>query len=121
MAYQKQDFKDGDILEASQLNHIEEGIIELEEKQNNFISTSEISLKICEDGGLYLFINNEPVGDGIYIINNEFSHEKCYINDNNELILLNNLDNDTYTLKYVNEDGTYTVIDSFEINEEGGE
>jgi hypothetical protein len=116
MAYQKQNFKSGDILEASHLNHIEKGIIELDERQNNFISTSEISLKICEDGGRYLFINNEPVGDGIYIINNEFSCEKCYINDNNELILLSDLDNGTYILKYVNEDDTYTVIDSFEIN-----
>jgi hypothetical protein len=121
MAYQKQDFVKGQTLTADNLNHIEEGIIELDEKQNNFISTSEISLKVCEDGGLYLFINNEPVGDGIYIINNEFSHEKYYIDDNNELVLLSNLDNDTYTLKYVNEDGTYTVIGSFEINEEGGE
>ena len=30
MAYQKQNFKDGDVLSASQLNHIEDGILDLE-------------------------------------------------------------------------------------------
>lgn len=40
MAYQKQNFTDGDVLSAEQLNKIEDGILALEEQIANLGSTA---------------------------------------------------------------------------------
>ena len=49
MAYQKQNFKDGDVLAASQLNHIEDGIVE-NENSTDTITTRQNILVGTETG-----------------------------------------------------------------------
>lgn len=58
MSYKKQDFKDGNKLKASMLNHIEDGIVALEKaistltKKQNSSVIKEISLIKDENGNI---------------------------------------------------------------------
>lgn len=44
MEYVRQDFKAGDVLSAEQLNHIEDGLVELVDAVNNFSGSSKGAL-----------------------------------------------------------------------------
>lgn len=121
MAYKKQNFKNDQILDADQLNHIEDGIVELEEKINEIPtggSIEGITLGIHTDGALYIFKDGVPVGTGI-ILNGMLGTTEGFIDVDNNIFLPDNFVSGTYTLKYENEDNTYTVIGQFNIPEEG--
>ena len=108
MSYEKQNFVENQILTADHLNHIEDGIENL---------ANSISLGIHTDGAVYVFIDGNPVGTGIFALEGYFGSTEGYVDENNNIILADNLDNGTYTLKYENEDGTYTTIGNFNIFE----
>ena len=108
MSYKKQNFVDDQILTAGHLNHIEDGI-------ENLINS--ISLGIHTDGAVYVFIDGNPVGTGIFAHGDYFGSTEGYVDSDNNMRLPDNLDIGTYTLKYENEDGTYTTIGNFNISE----
>ena len=112
MNYKKQNFENDQILTAEQLNYIEDGIVNLDNSINS------LTLGIYTDGALYIFIDGKPVGSGI-LVGDLLGSTDGYIDVNNNIMLPDNLDNGTYTLKYENEDGTYTVIGQFTISKEG--
>lgn len=76
---------------------------------------NNLSLGVHSDGGIYLFVNGEPVGFGIFISNVEINVSDGYITDDNTIILSDNIPSGTYSVKYENEDDSYTVIGNFEI------
>ena len=76
---------------------------------------NNLSLGVHSDGGIYLFVNGEPVGLGIFMSNVEIKVSDGYITDDNTIILSDNIPSGTYSMKYENEDGSYTTIGNFEI------
>lgn len=116
MSYKKQNFVNDQTLTADHLNHIEDGITALDDSIKNLANS--ISLGIHTDGAMYIFIDGNPVGTGIFAFGDYFGSTEGYVDKNNNIILPDNLDNGAYTLKYENEDGTYTTIGNFNISEE---
>jgi hypothetical protein len=78
---------------------------------------SKLSLGIHTDGALYIFIDGVPVGTGI-ILNGMLGTTEGFIDVDNNIFLPDNFVSGTYTLKYENEDNTYTTIGQFDIPEE---
>lgn len=114
MAYNKKTWVSNEVITKEALNNIENGIADLDTIIKNLIGS--ISLGIHTDGAVYIFINGNPVGTGIFALGDYFGSTEGYIDKNNNIILADNLDNGTYTLKYENEDGTYTTIGNFNIS-----
>ena len=125
----------GDKITAEKLNKMEEGIsktidlptkvselendkgyiteAELNDKEQS--TNTDLSLGVHSDGGIYLFVNGEPVGLGIFISNVEINVSDGYVTDDNIIMLSDNIPSGTYSMKYENEDGTYSLIGNFEI------
>lgn len=86
---------------------------ELNDKEQS--TNTDLSLGVHSDGGIYLFVNGEPVGLGIFISNVEINVSDGYVTDDNIIMLSDNIPSGTYSMKYENEDGTYSLIGNFEI------
>ena len=82
---------------------------------SGYLTNINFSLGVHSDGGIYLFVNGEPVGMGIFISNVEIGTSDGYITDDNTIMLSDNIPSGTYSIKYENEDGSYTAIGNFEI------
>ena len=82
---------------------------------SGYLTNINFSLGVHSDGGIYLFVNGEPVGMGIFISNVEIGTSDGYITDDNTIMLPDNIPSGTYSIKYENEDGSYTAIGNFEI------
>lgn len=107
------------IIDAEELvskEYVDEEVAKINDGIENLANT--ISLGIHTDGAVYVFIDGNPVGTGIFALEGYFGSTEGYVDKNNNIILADNLDNGTYTLKYENEDGTYTTIGQFDIPEE---
>ena len=98
---------------------LEDRASDLEDRASDLEDRVEIlnnlSLGVHSDGGIYLFVNGEPVGLGIFMSNVEIKVSDGYITDDNTIILSDNIPSGTYSMKYENEDGSYTTIGNFEI------
>lgn len=90
-------------------------LTETELNNKGHLTNANFSLGLHSDGGIYLFVNGEPVGMGIFISNVEIKVSDGYITDDNIIMLSDNIPSGTYSMKYENEDGSYTVIGNFEI------
>jgi hypothetical protein len=76
---------------------------------------SKLSLGYGTDGKLYIFHNGTDVGNGIEIgVSGDIVGT---IDENNNIILSGELADGTYTLKYKNDDDTYTDIGTLEVGE----
>ena len=109
MAYNKKTWVTNEIITTAALNNIENGIESLDN------DLSSLSLGIHTDGLIYLYKNNIPMGEGIDYLQAE-GNMLGYVNMYNDIVLTADLPNDTYTLKYENEDGTFTSICDLVIN-----
>lgn len=78
-------------------------------------TNNDYSLGVHTDGGIYLFVNGEPVGLGVFLSNVEISVSDGYVANDNTIMLSDNIPSGTYSMKYENEDGTYSLIGNFEI------
>ena len=69
MAYERQYYTNGDVLNAEQLNHMEAGIKENSDNVSKLseekVDKSGIKLDTHTDGLIYLFIDGKPVGIGL--------------------------------------------------------
>ena len=90
-------------------------VTETELNNKGYLTNANFSLGVHSDGGIYLFVNGEPVGMGIFISNANISTSDGYITDDNTIILSDNIPSGTYTMKYENENGSYSLIGEFEI------
>lgn len=79
------------------------------------LTNTDFTLGVHSDGGIYLFVNSEPVGLGLFISNVEINVSDGYITNDNIIILSDNIPSGTYSIKYENDDGSYSVIGNFEI------
>ena len=70
------------------------------------VNPDKLTLGIHSDGLMYLFVDGKPVGAGIELSAGGVSG---YVDENNNIIL-NNLPDGTYTVKYEMEDGTTVDI-----------
>lgn len=77
----------------------------------------KLSLGLHTDGLLYVFVDGEPVGDGIALESGAIGDVIGTLDENNNMILTGDLADGTYTLKYENADGTYTEIGSLVVAE----
>ena len=92
-----------------------EYVTETELDSKGYLTNVNFSLGVHSDGGIYLFVNGEPVGMGVFISNAEISTSDGYITDDNIIMLSDNIPSGTYTMKYENEDGSYSLIGDFTI------
>lgn len=115
MAYNKKTWVSKETITKEALNNIENGIANLDTTIENLIGS--ISLGVHTDGAVYVFIDGQPVGSGI-ILNDLLGTTDGFIDENNNIFLPDNFISGTYTLKYENEDGTYTTIGQFDIPDE---
>jgi len=92
-----------------------EYITETELDSKGYLTNVNFSLGVHSDGKIYLFVNGEPVGMGVFISNAEISTSDGYITDDNIIMLSDNIPSGTYTMKYENEDGSYSLIGDFTI------
>ena len=83
--------------------------------EKGYLTNTDLSLGVHSDGGIYLFVNGEPVGLGVFISNVEINVSDGYVTDDNIIMLSDNIPSGTYSMKYKNEDGTYSLIGNFEI------
>ena len=83
--------------------------------EKGYLTNTDFTLGVHSDGGIYLFVNSEPVGLGIFISNVEINVSDGYITNDNKIILSDNIPSGTYSIKYKNDDGSYSVIGNFEI------
>ena len=82
---------------------------------SGYLTNINFSLGVHGDGGIYLFVNGEPVGMGIFLSNVEISTSDGYITDDNTIMLSDNIPSGTYSMKYEHEDGSYSLISDFTI------
>lgn len=75
---------------------------------------SRITLGLHTDGLVYLFVDGLPVGSGVAIVASG-GDVVGNVDSANNIVLTGTLPVGTYTFKYVNEDGTETVIGTHEI------
>lgn len=100
---------------VSELENDKGYITEAELNDKEHSTNADLSLGVHSDGGIYLFVNGEPVGLGIFISNVEINVSDGYVTDDNTIMLSDNIPSGTYSIKYENEDGTYNLIGNFEI------
>ena len=93
-----------------------EYVTETELNNKGYLKVSEfekLTLGYHTDGKIYLFNNNTILGNGVEIGMN--GDVIGYIDSANNIILSGDLANDTYTVKYEMEDGTYVDIGSLSL------
>lgn len=74
---------------------------------------SGMTLDKHTDGLIYLFVDGKPVGNGIEITGEVVEGDVIgTVDENNNILLSGAIPNGTYTLKYLNNDGTYTEVGS---------
>jgi len=83
----------------------------------NAVDSRKITLGLHTDDLLYVFINGSPVGNGIALPSGASGDVIGNLDNNNNIVLTGDLADGTYTLKYENEDGTYTDIGTLEVGE----
>ncbi|MBQ8232439.1 MAG: hypothetical protein IJZ34_11020 [Lachnospiraceae bacterium] len=84
----------------------------------NKVDKNGITLDKSTDGLIYIFINGKAVGNGVEVTGEIIEGDVVgTLDENNNILLSGNLANGTYTLKYENEDGTYTEVGTIEIGE----
>lgn len=73
-----------------------------------------LTLGVYSDELVYIFKDGKPVGTGIKMgtVGDVFG----YIDENNNIIVSGNLADGEYTIKYENEDGTYTDVGTLEVS-----
>lgn len=82
------------------------------------VDKTGITLGKHTDGLFYIFVNGSPVGSGVEITGEVIEGDVIgTIDENNNIILSGNILDGTYTLKYLNEDGTYTEVGSLVVGE----
>ena len=106
-----------DVVE-NEVNELKEGNIDL----TNYVTKSEfekLTLGYHTDGKIYLFNDKTTLGNGIEMgMNGDIIG---YIDGANNIILSGALANDTYTVKYEMEDGTYVDIGSLSLGSTPGQ
>ena len=90
-------------------------VTETELNNKGYLTNANFSLGVHGDGGIYLFVNGEPVGMGIFLSNVEIGTSDGYITDDNTIMLSDNIPSGTYSMKYEHEDGSYSLISDFTI------
>lgn len=115
-----------EIFTEEEFDYIEDKVSELDERVGviengnidltNYVTKSEfekLTLGYHTDGKIYLFNDKTTLGNGIEIgMNGDIIG---YIDGANNIILSGALANDTYTVKYEMEDGTYLDIGSLSL------
>ena len=120
MAYKKKTWVSEEIITKEAMNNIEEGTVEAGTRLTNLeTSLNSLSIGVHEDGGVYLFIDGVPVGEGIFFFNGYAGSTQGFIDTSNNMMLPEDMAAGVYTLKYENEDGTYTTICDVDVTEEG--
>lgn len=106
---------DGDVgtlddLRTDNKSSIVDAINEVSEKMN---LDSRLSFGIHTDGLVYIFVDDQPVGNGIELSAGGISG---YVDSANNIII-NNLPDGSYTVKYEMEDGSTIDIGALEVGE----
>lgn len=90
-------------------------VVELSEQKAD---KSGMTLDKHTDGLIYLFVDGEPVGNGVEITGEVVEGDVIgTLDENNNILLSGALADGTYTLKYENEDGTYTEVGNLVVGE----
>ena len=101
---------DGSDAETELKNELKEYI------DNNF---GALTLDKHTDGLIYLFRNGLPVGNGVTITGEVIEGDVFgYVDENNNIVLIGNLADGTYSVKYEMEDGSTVDIGDLVLNED---
>lgn len=77
------------------------------------VDKSNVTLDKHTDGLIYIFVDGKPVGNGVEVTGEVVEGDVIgTLDENNNIILSGDIPDGTYTLKYLNEDGTYTEVGS---------
>lgn len=77
----------------------------------NIIDQRKTTLKLHEDGQIYLFVNGKPVGNGVALPSGGVSGDIVgNVDSANNIVLMGSLADGTYTVKYEMEDGSMINI-----------
>ena len=96
-----------------QFNQVQQEIVDL---GNDKANKNAITLGKHTDGLIYIFIDGQPKGDGLEINADVIEGDVIgVLDEDNNILLSGNLPNGTYTLKWLNEDGTYSDVSSIVI------
>lgn len=95
-------------------NEISEKLTKVDELSREKVNKNAITLEQHTDGLIYIFVDGEPKGNGIELNTGSIVEGDVIgtLDESNNILLSGNLADGTYTLKYENEDGTYTDIGS---------
>ena len=81
------------------------------------VDKSNVTLDKHTDGLIYIFVDGKPVGNGVEVTGEVVEGDVIgTLDENNNIILSGDIPEGTYTLKYLNEDGTYTDIGTLEVS-----
>lgn len=83
----------------------------------NAVDKRNITLGLHTDGLIYLFIDDAPVGNGIALPSGASGDVVGNVDSENNIVLMGNLADGTYTVKYEMEDGSTVNIGSLELGE----
>lgn len=84
---------------------------EVERQGEEKVDKDGITLDKHTDGLIYVFVDGSPVGNGMEVTGEVVAGDVVgYLDEDNNILLSGALADGIYTLKYENEDGTYTDI-----------
>ena len=83
--------------------------------KNTYVNKDKITLGLHTDGLVYVFVDGVPIGNGIALPSGVSGDVVGNLDSDNNIILSGNLADGAYTLRYENEDGTYTEIGTLEV------
>lgn len=95
---------------GTEIDSLLDDITTLKEQLANAVDKSKITLGLHTDGLIYLFIDNEPIGNGIALPSGSSGDVVGNIDSGNNIILTGNLSDGTYTIKYDMDDGSTVDI-----------
>lgn len=100
-------------------NEISEKLRKVDELSNQKVNKNAITLDQHTDGLIYIFVDGEPKGNGIELNTGSIIEGDVIgtLDESNNLLLSGNLANGTYTLKWLNSDGTYSDAGNIVVGE----
>lgn len=81
------------------------------------VDKTGITLGKHTDGLIYVFVDGQPKGNGVELGTIVEGDVVGTVDENNNILLSGDIPDGTYTLKYLNEDGTYTEVGSLVVGE----
>lgn len=108
---------DGDVKQVKvKINEVVEIVHKLDKK---YLDLSNLSLGVHTDGLIYVMVDNQPVGTGLSLSQGEIESDVVgVVDENNTITISGELPKGTYSLKYLNYDGSMTEIGELTVGEE---